>query len=57
LASKNTNPLRLASLASFFSRSLTLSIFLAMCFLTWRVKIRTTRQFGECLEKLVHTPV
>jgi hypothetical protein len=33
LASKNTNPL--ASLARFFFLSLTLSIFLASCFLTW----------------------
>jgi hypothetical protein len=31
----------------FFSLSLTLSIFLASCFLTWRV--------GECLENLIHT--
>jgi hypothetical protein len=37
MAGKNTNPL--ASLASFFSLSLTFSIILTSCYLTWRVKI------------------
>jgi hypothetical protein len=49
LASKNTNPL--ASLARDLFPYL--SVFLASCFLR---KCRTTRQFGECLEKLIHTP-
>jgi hypothetical protein len=37
MVSKNTNPL--ASLARDFSPSLLLSIFLASCFQSWRVKI------------------
>jgi hypothetical protein len=52
LASKNTNPL--VSLARFFF-SLTISTFLASCFLTWRVKI--LNYSPNCLEKLFHTPV
>jgi hypothetical protein len=55
--SKNTNPL--ASLVKFVYLSLNLSIFLASCFLSWQGLLaslaRSTRQFGECLEKFIHT--
>jgi hypothetical protein len=53
LASKNLNPL--ASLARVLSPLTDPFYILASC-LNWRVKFLTTRQFGECLEKLIHTP-
>jgi hypothetical protein len=48
------NPL--VSLASYFPLSLTLSNFLASCFLFGESKFLFTRQFADCLEKLIHTP-
>jgi hypothetical protein len=48
LVSKTTN--QSASLARIFSPFTDPFGILGQFFLTWRVKILTTRQFGECLK-------